>query len=89
MGANPAPQPTAVAENKSAADALRAELGLGPAPSAPPSSTTPISAKAALKRKVAVMEEENEGNDTDYSAPATPIPKATNGNVEDVKDTVR
>jgi len=90
MGANPAPQPTAVAENKSAADALRAELGLGPAPSAPQSSsTTPISAKAALKRKVAVMEEENEGNDTDYSAPATPIPKATNGAVEDVKDTVR
>lgn len=86
MGGN-TPQPNAIAENKSAADALRKELGLGPVP--PATNSTPISAKAALKRKAAVMEEGNESNDTDYSAPATPIPKATNGTAEDVKDTVR
>jgi 5'-3' exoribonuclease 2 len=86
MGGNPPPQPNAMAENKSAADALRKELGLGPAP--PVTDSTPISAKAALKRKAAVMEE-NENTDTDYSAPATPIPKTPSGAVEDVKDTVR
>jgi len=87
MGGNPPPQPNAMAENKSAADALRLELGLGPAP--PAAVSTPISAKAALKRKAAIMEADNGSTDTDYSAPATPIPKAANGVVEDAKDTVR
>jgi 5'-3' exonuclease len=91
MGGNP--QTTAVAENKSAADALRAEMGFGGAASvaAPttPANTAPMSAKAALKRKAAVMDEENENTETDYSAPATPIPKAVSGPVEDVQDTVR
>jgi 5'-3' exonuclease len=91
MGGNP--QTTAVAENKSAADALRAEMGFGGAASmaAPstPTSTTPMSAKAALKRKAAVMEEETENTESEFSAPATPIPKPTNGAVEDVQDTVR
>src|SRR5579859_3515946 len=44
MGGNPAPAPTAVAENRSAADALRAEMGLPPAPA--PLEGGPISAKA-------------------------------------------
>jgi len=85
------PQPTAVMENKSAAEALKAELGLAPAPVSAPTNTQPISAKAALKRKIEVMEEDNEDTETDYSSPATPIPKpkATNGVVEDVQDTVR
>jgi hypothetical protein len=91
MGGNP--QTTAVAENKSAADALRAEMGFGGAApvAAPttPTNTAPMSAKAALKRKAAVMDEENENTETDYSAPATPIPKAVSGPVEDVQDTVR
>jgi hypothetical protein len=86
MGGNPIPQPTAVVENKSAAEALKAEMGFASVAS---TSTSPISAKAALKRKSVIMEEEN--NETDYSSPATPIPmpKATNGVVEDVPDTVR
>ena len=86
MGGNPIPQPTAVAENKSAAEALKAEMGFA-------TPAIPMSAKAALKRKVAVMEEENgESNDTDYSSPATPIPipkQPSNGAAEDVQDTVR
>ena len=85
MGGNPIPQATAISENKSAAEALKAEMGFA--------SSTPISAKAALKRKAAVMEEiENENNGTDYSSPAmsVPMPKAGNGGVaEDVQDTVR
>lgn len=84
MGGNPIPQPTAVAENKSAAEALKAEMGFG--------TSTPVSARAALKkRKVAAMEEEDGNNESDYSAPNTPIPipKPTNGVVEDVQDTVR
>jgi len=85
MGGNPIPQLTAVSENKSAAEALKAEMGF--------TSSIPISAKAALKRKVAVMEEiEIENNETDNSSPATlvPMPKASNGGVvEDVQDTVR
>jgi 5'-3' exonuclease len=88
MGGNPLPQPTAVMENKSAAEALRAELGL--AASSIGGLNTPISAKAALKRKSAVLEEET--GDSDYSAPATPIPmaqKAVNGPVEDAPDPVR
>lgn len=91
MGGNPVPQPTAVMENKSAAEALKAELGFTTAPVSTPMNTQPISAKAALKRKIEVMEENNEDSETDYSAPATPIPKpkATNGVVEDVEDTVR
>jgi hypothetical protein len=91
MGGNPLPQPTAVVENRSAAEALKAELGFASAPAASTTNTAPISAKAALKRKVEVMEEENDDTETDYSAPATPIPKpkSTNGVVEDVQDTVR
>jgi len=91
MGGNPVPQPTAVVENKSAAEALKAELGFAPAPAAATMNTPPISAKAALKRKVEVMEEENADTETDNSAPGTPIPKlkSTNGVVEDVEDTVR
>jgi hypothetical protein len=91
MGGNPVPQPTALVENKSAAEALKAELGFASAPAAATTNTAPISAKAALKRKVEVMEEENEDTETDYSAPATPIPKpkSNNGVVEDVADTVR
>ena len=89
MGGNPLPQATAVNENKSAAEALRAELGLaGPTIGGP---STPISAKAALKRKSAVLEEEN-NNDMDYSSPATPIPmaeRAVNTAVEDAPDPVR
>src|SRR5208282_36944 len=84
MGGNPIPQPTAVAENKSAAEALKAEMGFG--------TSTPISAKAALKkRKVSAMEEDDGNNESDYSASNTPIPipKNTNGVVEDVQDTVR
>jgi len=90
MGGNPVPQPTAVMENKSAAEALKAELGFASAPVSMPTNTQPISAKAALKRKIEVMED-NEDTETDYSAPATPIPKpkTTNGVVEDVQDTVR
>ena len=78
-------------ENKSAAEALKAELGFATAPVSTPTNTQPISAKAALKRKIEVMEENNEDSETDYSAPATPIPKpkATNGIVEDVEDTVK
>ena len=91
MGGNPVPQPTAVMENKSAAEALKAELGFATAPVSTPTNTQPISAKAALKRKIEVMEENNEDSETDYSALATPIPKPkeTNGVVEDVQDTVR
>jgi 5'-3' exoribonuclease 2 len=88
MGGNPLPQPTAVMENKSAAEALRAELGLAASSTGSPS--TPISAKAALKRKSAVLDEET--GDSDYSGPATPIPmaqKAVNGPVEDAPDPVR
>ena len=87
MGGNPIPQPTAVAENKSAAEALKAEMGFVTA-----TTSTPVSAKAALKkRKVAAMDEEDVNHETDYSAPNTPIPipKNTNGVVEDVQDTVR
>jgi hypothetical protein len=85
MGGNP-PAATAVAENKSAAEALKAEMGFAMDPPAPPVSGTPISAKAALKRKAVVMEEDDE----DYSAPATPIPiPKISAVVEDVKDTVR
>ena len=54
--------------------------------------STPMSAKAALKkRKVAAMEEDDGNHETDYSASNTPIPipKTTNGVVEDVQDTVR
>jgi len=89
MGGNPVPQPTAVVDNKSAAEALKAELGFASA-SAATTNTAPISAKAALKRKVEVMEE-NGDTETDYSTPATPIPKlkSNNGVVEDVADTVR
>jgi hypothetical protein len=89
MGGNPIPQPTAVAENKSAAEALKAEMGFASVMTT--TTGPPVSAKAALKRKVAVMEEEVENNVTDYSAPATPIPipKNNNGVVEDVQDTVR
>lgn len=84
MGGNPSTASTAVAENKSAAEALKAEMGFA-------TTSTPVSAKAALKRKAAVMEGEDGNNDPDYSAPNTPIPipKPTNGVVEDVKDTVR
>lgn len=91
MGGNPIPQTTALAENKSAAEALRAELGFASAPPPPSNNNAPISAKAALKRKSAIMEEENENHETDYSSPATPIPmpKSSNGLVEDVPDTVR
>jgi len=91
MGGNPVPQPTAVVDNKSAAEALKAEMGFVSAPVAATTNTTPISAKAALKRKVQVMEEDNEDTETDYSSPATPIPKlkSNNGVVEDVEDTVR
>ena len=92
MGGNPVPQPTAVMENKSAAEALKLELGfVGPAPVSATTNTPPISAKAALKRKMEVMEEDNDGTETDYSSPATPIPKlkSNNGVVEDVEDTVR
>lgn len=72
-------------ENKSAAEALKAEMGFSMAP--PEISGTPISAKAALKRKAVVLEE---NSDTDYSAPATPIPMPKiSAVVEDVKDTVR
>jgi len=89
MGGNPLPQATAVNENKSAAEALRAELGLaGPTIGGP---STPISAKAALKRKSAILEEEN-NHDMDYSSPATPIPmaeRAVNTAVEDAPDPVR
>lgn len=89
MGQNPTPQASAASENKSAADALRAELGLAP-PSAAASngSATPISARAALKRKAELMEEE-EKEESDYSSPPTPIPKGNNAVVEDVQDTVR
>jgi hypothetical protein len=83
MGANPIS--TAMIENKSAAEALKAEMGFSMAP--PEISGTPISAKAALKRKAVVLEE---NSDTDYSAPATPIPMPKiSAVVEDVKDTVR
>jgi 5'-3' exoribonuclease 2 len=88
MGGNPVPQPTAVMENKSAAEALRAELGLAASSTGSPS--TPISAKAALKRKSAVLEEET--GDSDYSAPATPIlmaQAAVKVPVEDAPDPVR
>jgi 5'-3' exonuclease len=97
MGGNP--QTTAVAENKSAADALRAEMGFGGvAPMAAPTTptnTAPMSAKAALKRKADVLDEVNVNTEedvkteTDYSSPATPIPKVVSGLVEDVEDTVR
>jgi len=86
MGGNPLPQATAVNENKSAAEALRAELGL-----TGPTMGPPMSAKAALKRKSAVLEDEN-NNETDYSSPATPIPiaeRAVNSAVEDAPDSVR
>lgn len=88
MGGNPTPKATAAAENKSAAEALRAEMGLAPA-APPPVNTSPVSAKSVLKRKAAALEEENGNNETDYSSPATPIPKAANGVVEDVVDSVR
>jgi hypothetical protein len=83
MGGNPIPQPTAVADNKSAAEALKAEMGFG--------KSTPVSARAALKRKVAAVEEEEGNQESDYSAPNTsiPVPKNTNSVVEDVQDTVR
>ena len=79
MGGNP--QASAVTENKSAAEALKAELGLA-------SVSTPISAKAALKRKAAVLEEDD-NNDTDDSGPNTPIPKGNNEVVEEPEDSVR
>ena len=79
MGGNPQASP--VTENKSAAEALKAELGLA-------SVSTPISAKAALKRKAAVLEEDD-NNDTDDSGPNTPIPKGNNEVVEEPEDSVR
>ena len=81
------PQPTAVSENKSAAEALRAEMGFANSGLA---TNSPISAKAALKRKIAVMEE-NDSVDTDSSSPAIPIvmPKTASCVAEDVQDTVR
>jgi hypothetical protein len=82
MGGNPQTSP-AVVENKSAAEALRAEMGLAPV------SSLPVSAKSALKRKAGALEEE-ETRESDYSSPATPVPAPkTNGNTEEVKDTVR
>jgi hypothetical protein len=89
MGGNP--QSLAVTENKSAAEMLRVEMGLASAPVSASTNNAPISAKMAIKRKAAVLEEEQENNETDYSSPSTPIPipKATNGVVEDVQDTVR
>ena len=101
MGGNPNPTPQAVQENKSAADALRAELGF--AVTAPTQQqqqqqpgtergnvATPVSARSGLlKRKAEIMEEEQENGESDYSSPPTPIPKVNNGVVEDVQDTVR